>query len=293
MVFASIMAYRRRSLALALIAIGFAAQWVPVGAHRPGRLPVPLLHGPAVRDPGPRLLRGRAVARARRAGRGSSARVAAGAGHRRRRPRMWLLSRPLCALRRRRVGQPGLGRPARRSSPTSSSRSARSACSSWSAIGGRRPGPRRAGACERGAGGRRGGRRRRGRSASLIIAGRRAWPSGSPLVALLPDTPIFTLTSVPVEPIALIVGAAARLPRGPGRRRRATPAATSVGLLRRGRSAWFVVVYPNIVGAAPAVGRRQRLPGPPADLPVRVPVPGEHGRAQRRDAAAVSRPWPS
>ena len=29
MVFAAVMAYRRRSLALALITIGFAAQWIP------------------------------------------------------------------------------------------------------------------------------------------------------------------------------------------------------------------------------------------------------------------------
>ncbi len=34
-----------------------------VGTHRPGLVPVPLLHEPAVRDPGARLLRGRAVAR--------------------------------------------------------------------------------------------------------------------------------------------------------------------------------------------------------------------------------------
>ena len=35
----------------------------PVGPHRPGRVPVPLLHGAAVRGHGPRLLRGRALAR--------------------------------------------------------------------------------------------------------------------------------------------------------------------------------------------------------------------------------------
>ena len=81
-----------------------------LGAHRPGHVPVPLLHEPAVRDPGPRLLRGRAVAWA------VGADVAAGAPGRRRgaRRRAAPLAAARAALRRlgRRPGQRRARRPA-------------------------------------------------------------------------------------------------------------------------------------------------------------------------------------
>ena len=77
----------------------------PVGAHRPGRVPVPLLHGAAVRVHGPRLLPGRAVAR------GVAADVAPGQGRGRardHRPGAAVAPRPAAVrVRRRRSGQPG------------------------------------------------------------------------------------------------------------------------------------------------------------------------------------------
>ena len=102
---------------LALIAIGFAVPVDLLGAHRPGRVPVPLLHEPAVPVPGPRLLPGRAVARA------VAPDVAAGpAGGRP--SRSWArlccgCFAGRCAGRRRDAGQPGLaglpdGHPATR-----------------------------------------------------------------------------------------------------------------------------------------------------------------------------------
>ena len=87
MAFVAWMAFKRRSLALALIADRLRRPVDPVGADRPGRLPVPLLHGAAVRGPGPGLLRGRAVARR------LAPHLAAGPG-RRRRSRSW--ARPSC-----------------------------------------------------------------------------------------------------------------------------------------------------------------------------------------------------
>ena len=63
MAFVAWMAFKRRSLALTLIADRLRRPVDPVGADRSGRVPVPLLHGAAVRGPRPRLLRRRAVAR--------------------------------------------------------------------------------------------------------------------------------------------------------------------------------------------------------------------------------------
>ena len=106
----------------------------PVGAHRPGRLPVPLLHGAAVRRAGPRLL---------------LAELWHGASR-----RTWLLARspgpsaivgpaPVAVLtaavrvRRRRVGQPGLtglpgGHPRLRADPAHGRRSPSSPASGCS-----------------------------------------------------------------------------------------------------------------------------------------------------------------
>ena len=85
-----------------------------VGPHRPGRVPVPLLHEPAVRVHGARLLHRRAVARA------VAADVAAGAG--RRRARAVRADHPVAdpqagpvQPRERRGGQPGIGGVPRRS----------------------------------------------------------------------------------------------------------------------------------------------------------------------------------
>ena len=69
----------------------------PVGADRPGGVPVPLLHGAAVRDPRPRLLRRRAVAR--RVAPDLAARPARGRGRdRRARRSCGCFDRPLCAF---------------------------------------------------------------------------------------------------------------------------------------------------------------------------------------------------
>ena len=107
----------------------------PVGAHRPRRVPVPLLHGPAVRDPGARLLRRRAVARA----------VARGHGCWRGSRRPWRSSAPAAAvavlaaavrLRRGRAGQPGLAGLSGGDPGLRPDRSARRRCSAswWSAL---------------------------------------------------------------------------------------------------------------------------------------------------------------
>ena len=63
LIFASIMAFRRRSLGAGAHHHRVRRPMGLVGAHRPGRVPVPLLHGPAVRDPRPRLPHRRVVAR--------------------------------------------------------------------------------------------------------------------------------------------------------------------------------------------------------------------------------------
>ena len=64
MVFVSIMAYRRRSLGARADRDRLRGAVGALGAHRPRRLPVPLLHGAAVPGPRPGLPRRRAVARA-------------------------------------------------------------------------------------------------------------------------------------------------------------------------------------------------------------------------------------
>ena len=104
--FVSLMAFKRRSLALTLIAVGFAAQWVPWARidraafqyHYYTALPFVVMalaylmaeiwHGASRRT-------------------WQLARIAAGLaimGP----ALMWLLDRPLCCVRRRRVGQPGV-----------------------------------------------------------------------------------------------------------------------------------------------------------------------------------------
>ena len=204
MAFVAWQAFRRRSPALALIAIAFAVPVDLLGADRPRGVPVPLLHGAAVRVPGPRLLPGRAVARS------LAADLAAGAARRRGVAvlgpfLLWLFHRPLCAVVRVERGQPGLaglphadpgghvsrrGRWRWRSSWASGSCS--SCGSSWRSrrrtsrpsrrtpCGGRlarRPGPDRAGRPPRDVGGDRRGHGHRLRPASTP-----SWPTGG-----LPD----------------------------------------------------------------------------------------------------------
>ena len=102
------------------------------------------------------------------------------------------------------------------------------------------------------------------------------------VVALLPDSPVLTLASLPVEPIALLVGDAPRVlrpagdlgPRCAPLRRR----------LRRGGGRLVRDPVPEHRRAAVAVRDRQCLPGDPADLPVRLPVPGQHDQSERADA---------
>ena len=48
-------------------------------------------------------------------------------------------------------------------------------------------------------------------------------------------------------------------------------------------AAWFVILYPNISALADAVHHRQRLPGAAADVPLRVPVQREHDGPRRCD----------
>ena len=71
------------------------------------------------------------------------------------------------------------------------------------------------------------------------------WSPGSLVVALLPDTAILTLTSIPVEPIALIVGDPARLPRPSRSSRRATRGGSWSASASRS-SAGSSILYPNI-----------------------------------------------
>ena len=90
----------------------------PVGAHRPGRLPVPLLHGPAVRRAGPRLLRRGAVARRVAPRMGAGPRRGGDRDHRAR--RCCGSSTGRCARSSASNRSTRGRRPARRSSPTSS-----------------------------------------------------------------------------------------------------------------------------------------------------------------------------
>ena len=99
---------------------------------------------------------------------------------------------------------------------------------------------------------------------------------------LLPDTAILTLTDIPVEPIALDRRDPARLPGTPGVR---LPRRPPVRRRVRGRGRRLVrdPVPEHQRPAAPGRGRR-RLPGHPADLPVCLPVPGQHGHPRHERA---------
>ena len=265
----------------------------PVGADRPRRLPVPLLHGAAVRGPGPGLLHGRAVAR------GVAPRLACWPGW----PRplaivgpalLWILSRPLCAF----VGvlsvNPGSQAcPAVipdfvRHGPDARPWPSSWASASWSSCGGSWPSiAQRAGGDGLGRGSRAAGvrdarapaRDRPGRGGRLIAASRP------------PGRAILTLTNVPVEPIAVIVADPARLPRPAGHRRpRRAPLR---GRLRGRGVGWFVVLYPNI-SALPLPS--QIVNAYQGILPTYLyafQFPVSTGRSERGDARSSRPTWSS
>ena len=174
----------------------------PVGPHRPRRVPVPLLHGAAVRGHGPRLLHRRALAR----------RVAADLGARprsRRRSRSWARRccgsshRPLCAF----VGVDSVN-PGSQACPAvipdfvltlADRRRSRSS----SVIGllfvirGSSPSSRTTATTA-------GRDQLTAAYRSLLLTGS-AVVAALVIVSFLPDTAILTLTNIPVEPIALLV----------------------------------------------------------------------------------------
>ena len=109
------------------------------------------------------------------------------------------------------------------------------------------------------------------------------------VVSLLPDTAILTLTNIPVEPIALVVG----IPLGYLALQ--VMAFTRCQTVRRrvrggGRRLVRDPLPEHQRPAAPG-GRRGRVPGHPADLPVRLPVPGQHRHPERRTRRSSHRPW--
>lgn len=234
MIFTSVMAYRRRSLALALIAIGFAGQWIPWSRidraafqyHYYTSLPFVILglayfvaelwHGPSRRTwAAARIVGGLAIM-------GPAL--------------LWLLSRPLCGL----VGVESVN-PGSQACPAVIPDAVLTVRSLGLllVVG--------LGAWILGRG-------------LLALSGDRADPPpdalrrlvvsavgvalGFAAVALLPNVAILTLTSLVVEPIALLVGLAVAV------------LAVQVVIARDARrfaigtvlaaAAWFVVWYPNI-----------------------------------------------
>ncbi len=211
--FASIMAYRRKSLALALITVGFAAQWIPWARidraafqyHYYTALPFLILalaylvaelwHGASRRT----------WAMARIA---AAVAIIAPAA-------MWLFSRPLCAFVEVTSVNPGSQAcPAVIPEAVITVRTigllvvvligAIALIRAVLALQ-RPPDPDALDAGGVTAGGLR----------SLVISAIGV-AIGFAAVALLPDTAVLTLTSIPVEPIALIVGLPLALPRAAG-----------------------------------------------------------------------------
>ncbi len=237
LVFVSVMAYRRRSPALALIAIGFAAQWVPWARidraafqyHYYTALPFVVLalayliaelwHGPSRRTwTWVRLA-------------GALAIVAPAA--------MWLFSRPLCWL----VGV-GIINPSSQACPALipdfllTYRTA--AMLLVVAVGAVLLG-RGIGALQRAAETEDGSTRGQMRGL-LVSAGGIAVALA--VASLVPDTPIFTWRGIPVEPIALLV----MLPLLylAGQVIAARDARRFVLGIGVAAAAWFVVWYPNL-----------------------------------------------
>jgi len=236
--FVAVMAFRRRSLALALIAIGFAAQWIPWARidraafqyHYYTALPFVVLalayfvaelwHGASRRT----WLLARLAAAIAIAGPAI----------------MWLLSRPLCGF----VGVLSVN-PGSQACPALIPNLVVTA---------------RSGALtvvvgvgvivillrflDFDAGWGRYGRQGSTRALGSLIGTGLAVVVGLIVAALLPDTPILTLTSIPVEPIALVVG----LPLaylGFQVVAATDPRRFAVGIVVA-TVGWFAVLYPNI-----------------------------------------------
>ena len=270
------MAYRRRSPALALIAVGFAAQWIPWARIDRAAFQYHYYTALPFVDPRPRLPRRGAVARRRRDGRGC--------GSASRRPRrssapaaMWLFVPAALRARRRDDRQPGLaglsgGHPRRRpddpdARPHRPRRRRRPSC------------------CGRGSCGcRRGGRDDRSGAGAALDSARRQRGRGRlgiVVASALPDTALLTWRgsrSNPSRCSSLLPLAVSRR-TGPRRARRAALRRSGLGVAVL---ALVRDLVPEHLRAAVAVDRRERLPGPPADLPVRLPVPRQHRRLDRR-----------
>jgi hypothetical protein len=238
MAFAAVMAYRRRSLALALITIGFAAQWIPWARidraafqyHYYTALPFVVLalaylvaelwHGPSRRT----WLAARLVA--------AAAIIAPAA--------MWVLSRPLCAF----VGVESVN-PGSQACPAVIPEAVITARTIGLLIVvaiGTVALARAVLALESGDA-RESDDAGRGAFWRLALTAI-AVAVGFGVAALLPETAVVTLTGIPVEPIAFIIGlplaylAATVLAARDARR-------FVIGLLSA-VVAWFAVVYPNI-----------------------------------------------
>ena len=273
MLFVAWQAFKRRSLALGLVVRRVRVPVAAVGPDRPGDLPVPLLRGRAVPADRPCLLRGRAAATDRRARTWALARVSAAIavlGP----ALMWLFKGPLCTFVRVTAVNPG--------SEACVATAPGQIVLTWRTAG--------LAAVLLVAGGllvfqilRLGSGARSAEEANRrflqIAATAVGGVIGLVLVGgLLPDSAILSQDGFRIEPIALVVLVAL------------SPIAWVVATARDSRRfaagillacvVWFVTWYPNISGL-PVAGRdRERVPGPPADLPVRVPVPGQHGQGR-------------
>ncbi|MEO7229920.1 MAG: hypothetical protein ABIZ30_04945, partial [Candidatus Limnocylindrales bacterium] len=241
MLFTAVMAYRRRSLALGLIAIGFAAQWIPWARidraafqyHYYTALPfvtmglayfvAELWHGASRRT----WLLARVAA--------ATAVLAPAA--------MWLLSRPLCLFVGVESVNPGSAAcPAVIPDMLITARTVGlivvvAIGAIWLGRAVLALGDDAGHGAGSGHGNGSGAFR-----AALLPAG--AVAIGFVLVALLPDSEVVTLTKLPVEPIALVVGLplvyfAAQILAARDAHRFVTGLLGAV-------IAWFAVVYPNI-----------------------------------------------
>ena len=236
MVWVSIMAFRRRSLALTLIAVGFAAQWIPWARidraafqyHYYTALPFVIL---ALAYFVAELWHGASQATWRFARLVGAAAIMLPAA-------MWLFSRPLCAI----VGVESVN-PGSQACPAVIPEFVLTARTAGLAIvagvgcffliravlalaeSDRDPGAER------------------GWYRSIALTGA-AVALGFVAVSLLPDTAILTLTSIPVEPLVLVAGLPlAYLALGVVGGR--DPRRYVVGYLAAAVG-WFVVLYPNI-----------------------------------------------
>ncbi len=237
MVFVAIGAFRRRSLALTLIAVGFAAQWIPWARidraafqyHYYTALPflvmalayfvAELWHGASRRTwLAARIVAGLAII-------GPAA--------------MWILSRPLCAF----VGVESVN-PGSAACPAvipDFVLTVRTAGLLAVVVIGAIVLGRGVLALQREA---ESGAEATPASFRGLMVAAVGVAIGFAAVAILPDTPILTLTSVPVEPIALIIGLplayfAAQVVAARDARRYIAGLLVAVGV-------WFVVLYPNL-----------------------------------------------